>query len=64
MRLITATRRSVEENTTRWLHAKLQELLGMFDWVLDQLLQLLLDALQTSDVLPVSRKKNYSQHLI
>ena len=50
--LLTATRRSVEEDTTRGLHAELEEFLGMFDRVLDELLQLFLDRLETSDVLP------------
>lgn len=49
---LTTSRRAVEEHTTRGLHAKLQELLGMLHRVLNQLLKLLLDLLQASDVIP------------
>ena len=46
------TWRSVEEYTLAGRHAKLEELVGMLDGVLHQLLQLALDVLQTADVIP------------
>ena len=48
----TTTGRAVEEDTARRGHAKLEEFLRMLDWVLNQLLQFLLDTLQASDILP------------
>ena len=48
----TTAGRTVEENALGRRHAKLQELLGMLDGILDQLLQLVLDFLQASDVGP------------
>ena len=50
--MLTATRWSVEEDAARGLHAKLEELLGVLNRILDQLLELLLDSLQTADVSP------------
>lgn len=44
--------RSVEQNTARWLHAKLQDLVRMFHRVLNQFLQLALDVLQPTDIGP------------
>ena len=49
---LTATGRTIEEDTARWLHAKLEELLRVLDRILDKLLEFLLHSLQTSDVLP------------
>lgn len=50
--VLTATGGSVEEDTSRGLHSKLEELFGVLHRVLDQLLKLSLDALQAADVLP------------
>jgi hypothetical protein len=47
-----ATRWAVEEHTSRWLHAELEEFFGVLHRVLHQLLQLPLDILETTDILP------------
>merc|ERR1719352_223940 len=49
---LTTTRGSVEENAAARHHAKLEELLRMLDWVLHQLLQLSLDILKSTNILP------------
>merc|ERR1711928_182405 len=49
---LTTTRRSVEEDTSAWHHAELQELLWVLDWVLHQLLQLPLDVLEATNISP------------
>ena len=49
---LTTSGRTVEENALARRHAKLEELVRVFDRVLDQLLELLLDRRQPSDVVP------------
>ena len=50
--MLTASRWAVEQNTSAWHHAELEELLRMLDWILDQLLELPLDIGQASDIVP------------
>jgi hypothetical protein len=50
---LSGTGRTVEEDTLGGRHAVLEELLWVFDGVLDGLLKLLLDLFETSDVLPL-----------
>jgi hypothetical protein len=48
----TTSRRSIEKDTLGRLHAKLEELFGVLDGVLDRFLQLLFNFFQASNVLP------------
>jgi len=49
---LAAPGRPVEEHPARGHHAELEELLGVLDGVLDQLLQFPLDGFQAADVRP------------
>ena len=49
---LTATGRAVEQHALGGAHAELLELLGMLDGVLDQLLEVALDLLETTNVVP------------
>lgn len=49
---LTAPRRPVEEHPARRLHPKLEELVRMLHRILDQLLELALHVLQSTDVGP------------
>ena len=49
---LAAAGRSVEEDAAWRRHAEFQELLGMLDRVLDELLELAFHVLQAADVLP------------
>ncbi len=49
---LTGTRRTVEQNTTGRREAELEEFLGVIHGVLDGLHEILLDGLETTDVVP------------
>ncbi|KAG9796240.1 hypothetical protein KCU88_g46, partial [Aureobasidium melanogenum] len=47
-------RRSVEQDTARWRKSKLEELLGVFDGILDGFDEFALDGLETTNVVPAN----------
>lgn len=51
---LTGTGGSVEQDTTGRRHAKLEELFGVVDGVLDTLAEVLLDLLETTNILPAN----------
>mmetsp|Transcript_1727 Transcript_1727/g.4031 ORF Transcript_1727/g.4031 Transcript_1727/m.4031 type:complete len:777 (+) Transcript_1727:352-2682(+) len=51
---LTATGRSVEQDTLAWAHTELFEFFGMLHGVLDQFFQVALDSFQTTNIVPRS----------
>lgn len=49
---LATSRRSIEQNAARRLHAELEEFFRMLDWILDEFLKLALDVLQPTNILP------------
>jgi len=52
-RRLAAPRGAVEEDTTRWLHAKLFKFFRVVDWVQNHLLKVALRLFETANVVPL-----------